>query len=91
VAERLKSIPNRLALLAQTRWEQKAHRLEAATLRLQTASPLATLNRGYALVRQEGKTVQSVEALHHEKPFTVTLRDGWIEALATRVGKEEHP
>ena len=87
--ERLRAIPGRLALLAETRLSLKAHRLEAATLRLNTASPMATLNRGYALVRQEGKAVQSVEALLKEKPFTVTLRDGWIEARATSVGKEE--
>lgn len=90
-AERLRAIPDRLTLLAETRLSLKAHRLAAATLRLNAASPLATLNRGYALVRQEGKTVQSVEALLDEKPFTVTLRDGWIEALATRVGKEKRP
>jgi len=91
IGERVKALKGKLALLADAQLAAKAHRLEAAAVRLNAAGPEATLNRGYALVRQDGKTVQGVYAFEKDRPFTVTLRDGWIEAKATKVGKEEQP
>ena len=91
IAERVRSLTERLSLMSLTALRNKAHLLDAAALRLRAASPLGTLQRGYALVQQQGKTVQSIDGLNRNEQFTVTLRDGWIEAQAIRVQKEERP
>ncbi|MCE5343893.1 MAG: exodeoxyribonuclease VII large subunit [Eubacteriales bacterium] len=91
VGERLKSFGARFALLYETRLNDTAHRLDAASVRLRAAGPQATLNRGYALLQQEGRTVPSVERFQPELPFSVRLRDGQIDAKATRVRREEQP
>ncbi|MDD3214675.1 MAG: exodeoxyribonuclease VII large subunit, partial [Eubacteriales bacterium] len=89
VEERLKALGGRLTLLANAQLNAKAHRLEAAHLRLTASGPAATLQRGYALIRQNGRTIQSVAALDTEQLFTVTLKDGWIDAKAEQIGREE--
>lgn len=89
IEERIKALAGTLALLANGKISEKAHRLEAATVRLTASGPAATLQRGYALIRQNGHTVQSVDRLDAAHLFTVTLKDGWIDAKAERIGREE--
>ncbi|HNW86806.1 MAG TPA: exodeoxyribonuclease VII large subunit [Candidatus Limiplasma sp.] len=89
VDERVRSLTEQFALLADGALRAKAHRMEEAALRLRAVSPEATLQRGYALVRQKGKTVQSVNDVEMNAPLTLTLRDGWVEALATNAQREE--
>lgn len=54
--------------------------------RLNTLSPLATLNRGYALARAEdGTPLTHVSAFERDMAFDVVLRDGSVGARVTRV------
>lgn len=69
----------------------KDHHLRELTLRLRAASPQATLSRGFAMVLQSGRPVQSVALLNRENPFTVAFQDGSIAAQALRAGQEETP
>jgi exodeoxyribonuclease VII large subunit len=91
--ERAAALGARLALLCQTQLVALSGRLGAAVARVNAAGPEATLQRGYALVKQGGKAVSGTAELDAEHPFTVILRDGWIEAKANRVvkGREERP
>jgi exodeoxyribonuclease VII large subunit len=89
VAERVSALETRIRLVCAAQLAAKAHRLDATGVRLNAAGPAATLKRGYALVTQDGRAVQDVDALKVSLPFTVTLQDGWIEATATKTGKEE--
>lgn len=51
--------------------------------RLHALSPLATLERGYAVARDgEGRTLASVADFRSEVPFTLRLRDGEVDATA---------
>lgn len=86
---RVRALSERITLLAESALRTKVHRLDEVTLRLRGASPGATLQRGYALVRQNGRMVQGVDDLDPARLFTVTLRDGRIDAQATQVKKEE--
>ncbi len=89
VSQRVEALETRIRLVCAAQLAAKAHRLDAASVKLNAAGPAATLKRGYALVKQNGRAVQDVNALDAGRPFTVTLRDGWIEATATRTGREE--
>ncbi len=89
IGERLQSFYVRFALLCESQLSETAHRLDSAAVRLRAAGPQATLNRGYALLQQEGKTVPGIEQFQTELPFTVCLKDGRIDAKATRVRREE--
>ncbi len=91
--ERSAALGARLALLCQTQLVALSGRLGAAVARVNAAGPEATLQRGYALVKQGGKAVSGTAELDAEHPFTVILRDGWIEAKANLVvkGREERP
>lgn len=52
--------------------------------RLHALSPLATLNRGYALARAEdGSPLTSAAAFQPEMPFRLILRDGRVAARVT--------
>ncbi|MFH1880235.1 MAG: exodeoxyribonuclease VII large subunit [Bacillota bacterium] len=89
ITERVQGLKQRVTLLYKQAMGIKARRLSELTLRLTAASPKATLARGYAIVRQAKKTIQSVELLKPGSTFTVLLSDGAIEAKTLRVLKEE--
>jgi exodeoxyribonuclease VII large subunit len=62
---------------AAQRIERRRLELEAAAGRLNALSPLATLERGYAIVRTgEGRTVRSVRRLVPGERVDIVLRDG---------------
>jgi len=69
--------------------DHRRHRLEHGAARLQALSPLATLARGYAVVRSpEGRAVVSVHQVAPDTPLDIVLRDGCIRAgvTTTRTG-----
>jgi exodeoxyribonuclease VII large subunit len=67
---------------AARRIERRRLELEAAAGRLNALSPLATLERGYAIVRTgDGRTVRSVRGLAPGERVDIVLRDG--AAVAT--------
>jgi exodeoxyribonuclease VII large subunit len=62
---------------ATRRIERRRLELEAAAGRLNALSPLATLERGYAIVRTgDGRTVRSVRRLVPGERVDIVLRDG---------------
>ncbi len=91
IGERVKALDARVTLLCERRLMTADHRLDAATVRLNAAGPRATLNRGYAMIRQDGRTVPGIGRFNAERPFTVVMRDGQIDAAATGVRREEQP
>jgi exodeoxyribonuclease VII large subunit len=64
--------------------------LAGLTARLGVLSPLATLERGYAIVRLEegGAVVASVEQVEPGDPLAVRVRDGEFGAVAGRSTKD---
>jgi exodeoxyribonuclease VII large subunit len=72
-AERLRRAP--LLLL-----ERRTAALEQAAGRLRALSPRATLGRGYAIVRQEGKLVRSASVLAPQDVVDVELAEGSFAA-----------
>ncbi|MGA9836872.1 MAG: exodeoxyribonuclease VII large subunit, partial [Gemmatimonadaceae bacterium] len=75
-----------LAGLAQRGVERRRARLGALAGRLDALSPLATLERGYAVARDdEGHVLASVTQFTPDTAFRLTLRDGDIRARTTGI------
>lgn len=85
---RAEDVSRRISAGAVRRLELRRAGLEAAAGRLNALSPLATLERGYAIVRgRDGRTIRSVSQLHHGAEIDIVLRDGVAGAtvdVATR-------
>ena len=73
ITERVQGLSRRIALLYHQAMRDKARKLSELTMRIAAASPKATLLRGYAIVRQAKRTIQSVGKLQPGDPFTVLL------------------
>ena len=77
------ALHNRLTRLA----ERRKARVAALGGRLNALSPLATLDRGYAVARAEsGKALTSASQFIEDMPFDVVLRDGTVGARVTNTG-----
>jgi exodeoxyribonuclease VII large subunit len=73
------ALRNRLVRAA----ERRRSRLAEFGGRLNALSPLATLERGYAVARDlNGRALTSIQAFRPEMPFNLVLRDGTVEARA---------
>ncbi len=77
----------RLALRCEGRLARCEHALAQADVRVRAAGPQQTLKRGYALVQQGARTVQSVGQADAALPIRVIWRDGAADARITH--KEE--
>jgi exodeoxyribonuclease VII large subunit len=61
----------------QRRLDQSGHRLNLLHTQLTAVSPKATLERGYAIVRDsDGRIVRTPAAVKTGAPLTVQVRDG---------------
>ena len=79
--ERLRAAP-RLLL------ERRRASLDHAGARLQALSPLATLGRGYAIVRSAGHALRAASAVQPGASLDVQLATGSLEATVTEVSAE---
>jgi len=76
------ALRNRLVRAA----ERRRARVAELGGRLHALSPLATLNRGYAVARGlDGRALTSIKAFSDEMPFNLVLRDGFVGARVTNV------
>ena len=89
ISERVQGFTQRITLLYKQALEQKARKLSELSLRITAASPQATLERGYAIVRQGKRTVQSVSMLKPDDVLTVTFADGSAEAKTLSIQEEQ--
>jgi exodeoxyribonuclease VII large subunit len=82
-SQRLDYLGERLGQAEQKRIESCRQRLENASNRLGSVSPLATLSRGYSLVRSERGLVRVAEDVDPGETVEITLADGrlWARVL----------
>ena len=74
--ERLASAHDRLGRAPRLLLERKRAGLEHGAGRLRALSPRATLGRGYAIVRAEGRSVRSTADVGRGDPLDVEVGDG---------------
>lgn len=61
--------------------EKRRFRLEQAALRVRSAGPETSLERGYALVSGEGRFIRSVKELSPGQRVSLRFRDGSVNAV----------
>lgn len=67
------------------RIEQSTEQLHTQTARLNTISPLATLKRGYAVVRKKETVISSVKQIQKGEALNVLLGEGNFDCQVTRI------
>ncbi len=83
LAERVGAGGARLARASSRVVERRDARVEQAAIRLELASPVRRLERGYAIVRDErGALVRSAHAVASGAPLEVLLADGTLDVRA---------
>ena len=81
---RLDHCSSRLAEAMRHRLERDRRRLESRTGLLQAVSPLATLQRGYAIALDaDGRTISSITATATGADIAVRLQDGTLDCTVT--------
>lgn len=73
-------LQDRLQLAQKLCIEQKSHQLALLAQTLHTASPLATLGRGYAIVKSGKKVVTQCSQVKPGDKITTQLKDGIVES-----------
>lgn len=87
--ERLATLDDRLIRIHWGWMHDHSVRLQSLTRQLQTLSPLAVLNRGYALVFDEaGALVKSASGLKVQQRLVTRLAQGEIESDVTKIISE---
>lgn len=79
---------NRLVASVSRKVETSRLILEASGDKINSLSPLATMQRGYSIVKQNGKVVKSVEGLAKGDALTVAVSDGSVETTVQKVVKD---
>ncbi len=92
--EQMRSLCERLAdrskAALKRRISDSSHRLGLAARSLQSLSPLATLDRGYAIVTgPKGRILRSSADTHIGEPLSIRLHSGRIEADVTAVEDDD--
>jgi exodeoxyribonuclease VII large subunit len=84
--QRLEPLQPRLQVALLRRLEQRAARLDGFRRSLQALSPLATLERGYAIAFDaEGRSLSSVAAVAVGDRISLRLRDGEVRSTVVEV------
>ncbi len=73
----------------QSRLQVSKGNFRRATSLLDSLSPLRTVDRGYAILRQEGKLLADVKKAKVGESIEAQLRDGFIEAKITKIKNKE--
>jgi exodeoxyribonuclease VII large subunit len=75
-----------LGAATDARIRARSERIRALSGRLNALSPLATLERGFAVARDaSGRTLSSVGDFATGEPFLLRVRDGDVEAITRKV------
>lgn len=85
----LEQLDARLRAAMPVALERARHRLTALEASLRALDPEAVLERGYAIVRREGRIVGSVAALRAGACVIAQLRDGEFEANITAIAPKD--
>ena len=81
----LNALTERAVRTVPARIERERHRLTALDASLRALNPSAVLDRGYAVVLQQGRVMGSVRAVDMEAPIQIRLSDGEMTARVNQI------
>ena len=85
----LEAIERRLCKVMPARLERCRHRLDALSASLRALDPASVMDRGYAVVRQEGHIVPRATLADGELPLRVCFSDGELLADITAIESKD--
>jgi exodeoxyribonuclease VII large subunit len=85
LAERVALLEGRLSGGVLTSFERRRHRFHHAAVRLESASPLRVLERGFALVERDGVIVRDAREVQRDDAVRIRLGRGSLGATVTAV------
>lgn len=86
---RVSDLQERIVRAADNKLEGRKHRYEVLLTKLNGLSPTAKLTSGYGYIANaEEVPVKSVDDLQKEDTFSVTIWDGKIEGVVTKIQKD---
>ena len=88
-SDRLSELENKLNMLFTQKSEVEFHKFSALAGKLNALSPLAVLERGFAVAKQNGNVISSVADADTKKKLTVALSDGELMCNISEVIKYE--
>lgn len=87
--QRINELQHRLLQQTRTNLEKQNLRFKALTGRLNSVSPLATLERGYAIVQDEhNKVIQDISQVQPQQKITTRLHGGRITSTVISTEKD---
>lgn len=88
-SDRLSELENKLNMFFTQKSEIEFHKFSALAGKLNALSPLAVLERGFAVAKQNGNVISSVADADTKKKLTVALSDGELMCDISEVIKYE--
>lgn len=88
-SDRLSELENKLNMFFTQKSEVEFHKFSALAGKLSALSPLAVLERGFAVAKQNGNVISSVADADTKKKLTVALSDGELMCDISEVIKYE--
>jgi exodeoxyribonuclease VII large subunit len=89
---RLDNLDSRARRAIASLFESRQHQLILATEKVRLLSPLAPLDRGWAIVRRDsGAVIRSVGDVAPSDLVTIRLRDGTVRARVETGGPDSTP
>lgn len=85
----LEAIERRLCMVMPARLERCRHRLDALSASLRALDPASVMDRGYAVVRQEGHIVPRATLANGGLPVRVCFSDGELLADITAIESKD--
>ena len=89
LSAQLDTVTEKLHRAFQQQIREKYNTLSMQLERLEAYSPVAILQRGYALVYHDNQLVRDAETLHLDDTVTLKLANGTVLASVTEIRKEE--
>ena len=84
--QRLESLRLRMENRGPQHLTRARSQLGALAGRLNALSPIASLERGYSITRQNGRIVRAFDGLTEGQEIEVLLHKGWLRAEVTQLG-----
>lgn len=89
LSAQLDTVTDKLNRAFQQLLHEKYNALSMQCERLEAYSPVAILQRGYALVYHDNQLVRDADTLHPDDTVTLRLENGTVVASVTEIRKEE--
>ncbi|MGM9881230.1 MAG: exodeoxyribonuclease VII large subunit [Bacilli bacterium] len=68
-------------------YKYSGQKLEHIISKLEVLNPLNTLNRGYAVIKKEGKVISSIKNIKQDDTVSISVKDGTITSKIIKVGE----